>query len=590
MKKEFLIAIVSFMSISLFAEAEHEIKSEIKKVTVFAQGAQIEREVVVAIQQGEMLVKLTGLSPYINKESIRIDGDGSFTILHVQHQNDFVNELEKNKETEALHKKIELLQFNIEDEETWLKIINEKLDFLAVNKNITGNEQAVNPESFKSLHLIYGTSVEQLNLQLVKKRRLINEYKKELNKLKNQLQTITTKSSLPSGTISINISSKLTKTAKLKFNYLVDNASWYPTYDIRFKGVDKPLVVTYKANVNQNTGVDWDKVKLVLSTAKTTVSAQIPQLYPFYLQFYSPSSTASSALPKKMAGTQVMDNNIRIRGASSMASQNEPLYIVDGMRQDEISSLPSDDIATVEVLKDASSSAIYGSKGANGVVVVTTKKDKNVSIPLTITSKAETVNEFIVDAPQTIVANNKNSNISYRETTLDATFEYQSIPKIAAHVYLIGKISEWYKADFLDGEVNVYLENSYVGKSFINTQQFKDTFEISFGIDNNISIKRERLPDYAENQFIGQNKKEFIGHKLTVRNNKSYPITTKIIDQLPISTIKEIEVEILDISEATSNKEKGELIWELKLSPKETKELLVKYSVKYPKDKKVIIE
>ena len=67
---------------------------------------------------------------------------------------------------------------------------------------------------------------------------------------------------------------------------------------------------------------------------------------------------------------------IRIRGYSSINATNEPLYIIDGVPGD-INILNPNDIESVEVLKDASSTAIYGTRGSNGVIVVTTKRGKN---------------------------------------------------------------------------------------------------------------------------------------------------------------------------------------------------------------------
>ena len=533
-----IIGLVFFFQAFSFGQIEKEINSSIKKVTVYTQGAQIEREATVSLQQGQMVLKIVGLSPYIKKESIRIDGDGSYSILNVQHQNDYLNELDKNEEIESLKDKIEELQFKVEDEGTWLKIIKDKLDFLNVNKEITGKEQALNPETFKTLNTIYGSNIETLNLEMLKKQRLINDYQKEIIKLNNQLNSLNSKSDLPSGTIIITIEAKQTKTSKLSLNYLVDNASWYPSYDIRFLGVNKPLTVTYKANIKQNTGIDWKDVNLILSTAKTNISAQIPEFAPFYLQFYFPE--ISQALQGKAAGVQLMDSGIpgaeseiRIRGISSINGNSEPLYIVDGVPESNISSINPNDIDKIEVLKDASATAVYGSRGSNGVVLVTTKQTKEKSsIPLTITSKRETSIEYIVEVPQTIKSNDKNVSVSFKETDLNAKFEYQSIPSLSENVFLIGKIVDWYKAEFIDGEANVYLENSFVGKSSINTKQFKDTLEISFGTDNNISIKRERLTEFTENQLIGTNRKETLAFKLTIRNNKPYPIATKIIDQV----------------------------------------------------------
>lgn len=94
-----------------------------------------------------------------------------------------------------------------------------------------------------------------------------------------------------------------------------------------------------------------------------------------------PVTSAAVALQGKIAGVQVTtvdgapgaDINIRVRGGTSVTQSNEPLYIVDGFQTDNINDIPPADIASIDVLKDASLTAIYGAKGGNGVVVVTTK-------------------------------------------------------------------------------------------------------------------------------------------------------------------------------------------------------------------------
>ncbi len=101
-----------------------------------------------------------------------------------------------------------------------------------------------------------------------------------------------------------------------------------------------------------------------------------------------PVTSAAVALQGKIAGVQVTsvdgapgaDINIRVRGGTSVTQSNEPLYIVDGFQVDNINDIPPTDIASIDVLKDASLTAIYGSKGGNGVVVVTTKSAKEGKI------------------------------------------------------------------------------------------------------------------------------------------------------------------------------------------------------------------
>ncbi len=97
-----------------------------------------------------------------------------------------------------------------------------------------------------------------------------------------------------------------------------------------------------------------------------------------------PVTSAAVALQGKVSGVQVTtvdgqpgaDVNIRVRGGTSVTQSNEPLYIVDGFQVDNINDIPPTDIASIDILKDASLTAIYGAKGGNGVVVVTTKSAK----------------------------------------------------------------------------------------------------------------------------------------------------------------------------------------------------------------------
>ncbi len=600
MKKATTALVISMIAFQSFtsAQTEKEIKSKISNVTVYSSGAQIERTATFDIQQGKSLLAFKNLSPYINKESIRVDGDGNYTILNVQLQNDYLNELEKTKEINDLNAGIQQYQDKIEDEETWIKILTEKLEFLKANKSITGKEQSVNPEVFKSLNLIYGENFEKYSLEVLKRKRLIKDYTKETEKLENQLSTLNSKSELPSGTITIMVDAKKAQNSTIKLDYLVDNARWYPSYDIRFVDINKPLTVSFKANISQNTGVDWKNVDLKLATAKTNVSAQIPYLNANYLQFYYPGYS-NDMLQGKVSGVQLSNNagsvgassELKIRGIASLNGNNTPLYVVDGVPQSDVSSLNPDEIESVNVLKDAASTALYGSRGTNGVVIITTKQDSDKSdVPLTITAKNETSNEYIVDSQQSVNSDNKLNSITFRETQLNATYEYQSIPKLSKNVYLVAKINDWYKADLMDGEANIYLENSYVGKSRINTQQFSDTLDISFGIDNNISVNREKIKEFSQSEFIGSNKKATYAWKLTIRNNKPYAIKAKLFDQVPVSSNKDIQVETLELSGGVMNENTGKVVWTIDLKPNETKQVILKYSVKSPKDKTVLVD
>lgn len=143
-------------------------------------------------------------------------------------------------------------------------------------------------------------------------------------------------------------------------------------------GKDEKLVITMQQDnliLEDVVVIGYGSVKRKdLTTAVSVVSTKDVETRPII--------SAGSILQGKAAGVQVVQPSgmpgsgltIRVRGATSVQASNEPLYVVDGIPTDDISNLSSDDISSMQVLKDASSSAIYGARAANGVVLITTKR------------------------------------------------------------------------------------------------------------------------------------------------------------------------------------------------------------------------
>jgi uncharacterized protein (TIGR02231 family) len=137
----------------------------------------------------------------------------------------------------------------------------------------------------------------------------------------------------------------------------------------------------------------------------------------------------------------------------------------------------------------------------------------------------------------------------------------------------------------LPGEANIIFEGLYVGKTTINPNQTADTLNLSMGRDKKINIKREKVVDKSGTKFLSSYKEQTFTYDLTVRNNKKEEIFMLLKDQYPLSTDKEVTIELLEDGKAKVNTETGILTWELKLAPNETKKIRISYKVKYPKDK-----
>ena len=197
---------------------------------------------------------------------------------------------------------------------------------------------------------------------------------------------------------------------------------------------------------------------------------------------------------------------------------------------------------------------------------------------------------FEIKKPYTIKSDNESYAVDMESYELPAFQQYYAVPKINNNAYLIANISDWEKYNLLEGEANVFFEETYVGKTLLDIRYATDTLEISLGRDKQVSVKREKLKDFTTKQFIGSKKEETRAYKTVIKNNKKQAINMIVLDQIPVSQLEEIEVKLLESSKGKLDKDTGELKWKFILSPAELKEFELQYSVKYPKNKSFIIE
>jgi uncharacterized protein (TIGR02231 family) len=173
---------------------------------------------------------------------------------------------------------------------------------------------------------------------------------------------------------------------------------------------------------------------------------------------------------------------------------------------------------------------------------------------------------------------------------VDAEFHYYAVPKLDDLAYLMAGITGWQEYQLISGEAQVYYENTFIGSSLIDPSTSNDTLSFSLGPDKNISIERELIKDFSENRFFGSRTEVTKGYRLTVQNNKSEAITLTLADQVPISKIEKVEVEVLETSGAKPHPETGKVEWTFELSPKDKAERILRYQVTVPKGRGRILD
>jgi len=515
--------------------AEKEVKADIKQVTLYPDRAQVSSESALSLQTGETVLKFRGLSPYILRETIQVSGEGGYTIMSVSHSNNYLSTLTDSPEVKDIKTKVEALIVKIEDEKTAIAVLAERENFLVANRLVTGNDAALTAEQYKALLELYSSNIDLIRNTILKKSRLIKEYEKQLQDMNNQLEQSMGQRRLPTGEISVTVSSTKPVAGKISLSYIVTNAGWTPSYDIRVADIESPITLVYIANVIQSTGNDWKGVKLSFTNANPSQSGVIPVLYPWHLNFMQP----------------MMDVALRGRAAGIAVSE---------AKKAEVS-----EIAMLEDIAYAVAPTVSISTGA-------------------------TTFSFDVTVPSDIPSDGQIKTIEIGRTTTAASFVYESVPKLEPKAFLTGRIEKWEDLNIIGGDANLYFEDTFVGQSYLSPAQFGDTMKISLGSDKGITIKRDRQTELTSKRMIGSNKIETRSFKITVRNGKRDPVTLRINDQIPVSSNSEITVEPTQLSGGRLDPVTGMVIWEFTLDSQQSREFILTYTVKYPKDKVVILE
>ena len=599
---------------------EKKIETKVKEVTVFIKDAQITREKTIDLKQGTTILKFINLSPFIDAKSIQVKANGKVTVLSVNHQQNYIDKLDKQKELLDLEQKFQELEDKINLEKTYLDILKEELVFLQENRSIGGKNQELSVTNLKDASNFYSTKLKTLKLKEID----INKILKGLNNSKSdldlQIKTLTSKRDFPNGEILVKIESENFTKADFELSYLVGNSGWFPSYDIRAKNINEPIEIIYKANVKQDTKIDWTNVKLSLSSANPNITGVAPELKTYFLNYNT--LPPSYDLPSNEIKGKVFDEenlplpgvNVIVEGTTIGTSTdfdgNYSITIPNFSSQLEFSYIGYES----QILPITNSTLnVYmkeDSQSLDEVVIVGYGSEKRKSITKTLEGKVsgvqirgtssiqipsnqvvkQTTVDFVIDIPYSIKSDNKSYSVVMANYKLPAEYKYICVPKIDKDAFLIANISDWEKYNLLEGEANLFFEETYVGKTLLDIRYATDTLKISLGRDKNVSIKREKVQNFTTKQFIGSKKEETRAWSINVKNNKNQKIDMLIFDQVPVSTLEEIKVDLVEISGAKHNIETGEIKWDFSIEPKETKKFELSYSVKFPKNRNLILE
>ncbi len=530
-------------------ETEKIVKSKPEKIIVYTQGAQVHRNASMSLVAGQNTIIFSGLENCINTAAIQASGNGNFIITDIQHEVHYP-ELDKAKlQGDIRYKKLlKNVNDSLKELDYLLDDVNAKSEALATEKSVLLNYSLYKGQSKKDSiaflkeglnylrEKLFNINTEQLKLKREREKLEANKValNERLTNVSNELanQNNTGEVEKVDYRILVHIIADQATQAIVNLNYYITNAGWTPSYDLRAISNEQNVKLTYKAQIHQESGIDWGSVRLILSTANPNRSYNLPELSPWYL------------------------------GYSNYNNKNKSL---------SYNTVPSTPSSTME--KADKKAELYNDyEQVAGNAANYTTVSENV---------IET--EYEIKLNYNIPCDGKEHFAAILVKDLKTFYRYKAIPKLNSNVYLTAVLPDWEDAITMSGEASIYFDGSFVGSTSLAPGGTEDTMQLSLGIDKNIAIKRQKIKDKCSEKILDNDIVHSYTFEITLKNSRANKIEIEVEDQLPLAQDKTVTIDRKELSGAKYDEVTGLLKWRSSISSKDSKKLTLTYQIKAPK-------
>lgn len=534
------------VSTSTFAAEARRIAApgRISSVTVFNDRALVSRSATLALKPGSYLVVFEGLPVLLQDDSVRVEGRGSAvaSIVGLEVRRAF---LEQSGE-----KRVKELDEEIRTLERRLGGLDAKRAGLSAQRAFLDSIRvAWSDRLSKELAIGRPTSAEMLDASsfvgagVTRAEEQSRDIDSEKKGIKDKIDAVRRQRDEATGSRrkeakSVEVAVEISREGNLTLDLssVISQASWEPAYDVRLAADSKSAEMVFRAMVRQQTGEDWNDVDLTLSTARPSAGAAPQELTPWRIDFYRPMPAMAMPMAPAPAPRKAK------MAAKVMMERAEPEEAV----ADEAASF-----VTAQV------------------------SDESSSVSFRIPRK--------VDVPAD--GSRQGSVVALEQ--LPVSMEYLAIPKSSPHVFLRSEIVNRAAYPLLPGKVNAFIGNTFTGSSQLKKIAAGERFELFFGGDDQVTVKREELKQHKEAGMFGKNRVSY-RYRIELANFRKEALTLTVRDQLPVAGDEEIKVTLDEPSlKPEEIKRDGSITWKAPLAAGEKRELTFGIVVEYPKDREL---
>lgn len=601
---------------SVQAADPFEMEGRVSAVTVYQGQALVTREVDLPEAQGLLEAVITNLPENVIPGSLFAEPTDGVQIRSVRFRARPVEE-DVRKEVRELDEQIQTVEDQlaaIREERSVLNqrktYLNQLEQFSAATSQQELKSGVLDAETLQTLtEFLFAQrdSISKRELELLQEER---QRGKERDLLSRKRDTITAGSSRTVREAVVFINAPNRGAAKLRLSYLVTNASWSPSYNVRASAARDEVSVEYNASIQQMSGEDWRDVDMTLSTATPSLVASAPRIEPLAIKL------GQLEPPKQeLAALSTAANYAQVRRSLVELGRKRGEQVVDRV---ESPNAPAADMFAYSGSTGAAG-GIGGGLGSWDMSAASTARadeglnraardlqllDFNNSLS-ELRGKESPSHEATEGVSVSYHLANRTSLpsradrqlIQIAAVPLKGDFYRLATPVLTSFVYDEARLTNTSELVFLAGPVATFLGGEFVGRGNLPTVTVGESFTVGLGIDSSLRAERE-LVDKSE-RIQGGNRVVDFTYELTVENFGDKETKVRLLDRLPTVGEDDIKVTLVksdvpvsdDSTYQMTGRKNGILRWDIEVPAQAVgpKRKVIRYTMQIEYDKQLSI-
>ncbi|HEY4235568.1 MAG TPA: mucoidy inhibitor MuiA family protein [Lacipirellulaceae bacterium] len=556
---------------SLAARAAERTVTEghVSAVTVYQGQALVTRELEVPDAQGLHEVVVTNLPESVLPGSLFAEPADGVEIRSVRYRDRPIEE-DVRQEVRDLDEQIQSVQDKLAAVTQERTLLEQRKGYLTQLEIFTAGTSKVelahgvlNAQTLKDLSQFLFAERERIakrELELAQDERTHNQEQKLLTRKR---ETVAAGSARSIHEAVVFINSPQPGAAKLRLSYLVGNASWSPSYNLRATEARDQVTLEYNASVQQMSGEDWKDVAMTLSTATPSLVAKAPRLEALAIKLGAPDRTRALAMSAADSYKQAQESRAQIeklRGGSSLAAPAVPEELaVAGRVADAAGSvgglrggvgswgLESANTAYADAGLNRAASELQLLDFNNALSELKRKDERSLKPDEGVSVSYELANRT------SLPSRSDRQLIQIAAVPLKGDFYRLATPVLTSFVYEEARLTNTSDRVFLAGPVATFLGGQFVGRGEIPTVTIGESFCVGLGIDSSLRAERELVN--KEERIQGGNRVVDFTYELSLENFSDKPAKVRLLDRLPTVGENDIKVTLVKSDDKVSDDE-----------------------------------